>query len=173
MSQSRAGGPGQSRSSAAPNEWTPRSLSSPPDASRRLPPRRGSPHVHPSPGQYQRHEDPVTHRDVVVTGTFAPVERSPVNLFQAAVAIRAEWLTPPRWSSSCILMRRCVHCGRPDRCAPHVRSAPWFANSARRETLIIPVSCAAFALGGALENMQEEIIAFVPSPPSADSATRL
>src|SRR5215813_6772181 len=38
-------------------------------------------------GQYQRREDPVTRREVVVPGTFAPVDRSPVNLFQAAVAI--------------------------------------------------------------------------------------
>jgi uncharacterized ion transporter superfamily protein YfcC len=32
----------------------------------------------------------------------------------------------------------------------------------QRESLVIPVSCLAFALGGALENMAEEIIAFVP-----------
>jgi len=32
----------------------------------------------------------------------------------------------------------------------------------RRETLVIPVCSVAFAAAGALENMQEEIVAFVP-----------
>src|SRR6516164_2379041 len=39
----------------------------------------------------------------------------------------------------------------------------WLARKlARRETLVIPIISLAFALGGILENMQEEIIALVP-----------
>jgi uncharacterized ion transporter superfamily protein YfcC len=39
----------------------------------------------------------------------------------------------------------------------------WLAERlARRETLVIPITSLAFALGGMTENMQEEIIAFVP-----------
>src|SRR2546427_10349764 len=33
---------------------------------------------------------------------------------------------------------------------------------ARHETLVVPAACLAFALGGALDNMKEEIIALVP-----------
>src|SRR2546427_11493104 len=34
--------------------------------------------------------------------------------------------------------------------------------SGRHETLVVPAACLAFALGGALDNMKEEIIALVP-----------
>jgi hypothetical protein len=60
-----------------------------------------------------------------------------------------------------VFPRRRVHCRRSDRSAPHRNRRPG-RKLDRRETLVIPVSCAAFALGGAFENMQEEIIAFVP-----------
>ena len=36
-------------------------------------------------GEYQRREDPATGRNVVVPGTYAPVEATPVGPFQALV----------------------------------------------------------------------------------------
>src|SRR6267378_3510699 len=38
-------------------------------------------------GQYDRRDDPDTGRRIVVAGTYHPVERAPVGLFAAAVAI--------------------------------------------------------------------------------------
>ncbi|SVD39171.1 uncharacterized protein METZ01_LOCUS392025, partial [marine metagenome] len=38
-------------------------------------------------GQYQREEDPDTGRAAVVAGTYQEVESSPVDLFQAIVAL--------------------------------------------------------------------------------------
>lgn len=113
------------------------------------------------PGQYQRREDPVTHREVVVPGTFAPVERSPVNLFQAAVAI------PRGMADAASVIFLVFLIGGAftvvDRTgALRMAIGALVRKLDRRETLVIPVSCAAFAIGGALENMQEEIIAFVP-----------
>jgi uncharacterized ion transporter superfamily protein YfcC len=113
------------------------------------------------PGEYQRHEDPVTHREVVVPGTFAPVERSPVNLFEAAVAI------PRGMADAASVVFLVFLIGGAftvvDRTgALRTAIGALVRRLDRRETLVIPVSCAAFALGGALENMQEEIIAFVP-----------
>src|SRR5207249_6347842 len=43
-------------------------------------------HVLP-PGQYERRDDPVTGRKVVVAGTYHPVAARPVGPFQALVAI--------------------------------------------------------------------------------------
>ena len=43
------------------------------------------------------------------------------------------------------------------------RAVDWLAERLRdRRALVIPVICTVFALGGALENMQEEIVAMVP-----------
>jgi Predicted membrane protein len=38
-------------------------------------------------GEYSRRDDPVTHRSVVVAGTYHTVPRAPVGPFAAAVAI--------------------------------------------------------------------------------------
>src|SRR5437868_3156890 len=38
-------------------------------------------------GEYNRHDDPATHRNVVVAGTYHAVPRAPVGPFAAVVAV--------------------------------------------------------------------------------------
>ena len=112
-------------------------------------------------GQYQRQEDPATGRQVVVPGTFSPVERVPVGPFQAAVAI-------PRGMAAAESVVFLIFLIGGAFTVVDKTGALRQAIGAlvrlldRREALVIPVCCVAFALGGALENMQEEILAFVP-----------
>lgn len=112
-------------------------------------------------GRYQRREDPATHRSVVVPGTYQRVAASPVGPFEALVAV-------PRGlagAGSVVFLVFLVggSFAVVDRTGALRRAVSRLAHLlADREALVIPVACVAFALGGIVENMQEEIIAFVP-----------
>jgi uncharacterized ion transporter superfamily protein YfcC len=112
-------------------------------------------------GEYARHEDAVTGRSVVIPGTYARVAQQPVSPFRAVVAI-------PRGladAASVVFLVFLVGGAFAvvDQTDAMRRAVTRLAHLlARREALVIPVACIAFALGGAVENMQEEIIAFVP-----------
>ncbi|HET7602836.1 MAG TPA: SLC13 family permease [Gemmatimonadales bacterium] len=112
-------------------------------------------------GRYQRHHDDVTGRDVVVPGTYARVEAAPVGPFRALVAI-------PRGIGAAADVIAFVflvggafavveQTGALRRALTRIIRA-----AGGRGALVVPIVCLAFAAGGALENMQEEIIAFVP-----------
>jgi len=112
-------------------------------------------------GQYERRADPVTGREVVVAGTYHRVESSPVGPFEALVAI-------PRGlaaASSVIFLVFLVGGAFTvvDETGALRQAVGWLVRRLEnRETLLIPIVSLAFAAGGALEHMSEEIIALVP-----------
>jgi len=111
-------------------------------------------------GEYQRREDPRTGRQVVVAGTYAPVESRPVGLFDAMVAI-------PRGMANAADVVFLILFGSAaftvvDRTGALATGVSWLvARLGHRQLLVIPVISLLFATGGVVENMQEEIIALI------------
>jgi len=111
-------------------------------------------------GEYQRREDPRTGRQVVVPGTYAPVESRPVGLFDAMVAI-------PRGMANAADVVFLILFGSAaftvvDRTGALATGVSWLvARLGHRQLLVIPVISLLFATGGVVENMQEEIIALI------------
>jgi uncharacterized ion transporter superfamily protein YfcC len=112
-------------------------------------------------GQYDRRHDPVTDRDVVVGGTYHAVMPSPVGVLQALMSV-------PKGIAEAVAVVAVVLVGGAafvvvDRTgALRIALAALIGRLGSRRILLIPLSCIAFATGGALENMQEEIIALIP-----------
>jgi uncharacterized ion transporter superfamily protein YfcC len=117
-------------------------------------------HILPA-GEYDRRDDPVTSRKVVVPGTYHRVAAAPVGPFEAIVAI-------PRGisdASAIVAFVLLVGAGLTvvDKTGALREGADWLIERLHgRGTLIVPVICVAFALGGVVEGMQEEVIALVP-----------
>ena len=112
-------------------------------------------------GQYERRADPVTGRDVVVAGTFHRVESSPVGPFDALVAVPKGLAA----AGSVIFLVFLVGGAFTvvDETGALRQAVGWLVRRLEnRETLLIPIVSLAFAAGGALEHMSEEIIALVP-----------
>jgi uncharacterized ion transporter superfamily protein YfcC len=112
-------------------------------------------------GRYDRRDDPVTGRAVVVAGTYHHVERTPVGPFQALVAI------PKGLAAAGSVVFLVFLVGGAftvvDETGALRQAVTWLVRRLQnRETLVIPIVSLAFATGGALENMSEEIIALVP-----------
>lgn len=112
-------------------------------------------------GQYERRDDPVTGESVVVAGTFHSVERQPVGLFRAMVDI------PKGLVKAADIVFFVFLAGGAftvvDKTGALRRAVDWLADHLKnRRALVIPVVCVVFATGGALENLQEEIVAMVP-----------
>src|SRR5262245_10167393 len=108
-------------------------------------------------GQYDRRDDPVTGRKVVVAGTYHHVPPSPVGPFQALVALPKGMAD----AGSVIFLVFLVGGAFTvvDKTGALVHGVNWLVNKLQnRETFVIPVVSIAFATAGALENMQEEII---------------
>ena len=112
-------------------------------------------------GEYDRRDDPVTGRTVVVAGTFHEVEPSPVSIFQAMVDIPQGML-----EAGDILFLVFLIGGAftvVDQTGTLRRSVSWLvARLHGRSVLVIPIVAVLFATAGALENMKEEIIALIP-----------
>ena len=113
-------------------------------------------------GQFDRREDPVTGRRVVVAGTYHAVPRAPVGPFAAAVAVArgfvaaadviavvlfvgGAWIVVDRLGALDAVINALVR------------------TLGSRGLLTIPIVALFFASMGALENMQEEIIPLVPA----------
>jgi len=117
-------------------------------------------HVLPA-GEYERRGDAVTGREVVVPGTYAAVERNPLGPLDIALAV-------PKGIIDAGDVLAVVFLGGGafvviERTGALHAALAWLVSVLRRrETLAIPIVCLAFAAGGALENMQEEIIALAP-----------
>lgn len=112
-------------------------------------------------GEYDRQEDAVTGRTVVVAGTFHEVEPDPVGFFDAIVAI------PRGMAQAADVIFLVFLIGGAftvvDETGALGRAVGWLVTKLQgRELLVIPVVSLLFATGGVLENMQEEIIALVP-----------
>lgn len=120
----------------------------------------GLSHVVPA-GEYQRRDDPATGRKVVVAGTYAHVDPNPVGFFDAIVAI-------PRGMANAADVVFLILFGAAaftvvDRTGALATGVSWLvAALGHRQVLVIPVVSLFFAAGGAIENMQEEIIALIP-----------
>jgi len=112
-------------------------------------------------GQYDRRDDPATGRKVVVAGTYHHVERTPVGPFDALVAIPKGMAE----AGSVIFLVFLVGGAFTvvDETGALRQAVEWLVRRLQnREVLVIPIVSLAFATGGALENMSEEIIALVP-----------
>jgi uncharacterized ion transporter superfamily protein YfcC len=112
-------------------------------------------------GRYDRRDDPVTGRSVVVPGTYRNVPPQPLGVFQAMVAVPKGLVD----AASVVFLVFLVGGAFAvvEQTGALADAVAWLAERlARRETLVIPITTLAFALGGMTENMQEEIIAFVP-----------
>ena len=117
-------------------------------------------HVLP-PGEYDRRADPVTGRRVVVPGTYHPVPPRPVGVFQALVAI------PRGMADAAAVIFFVFLIGGAftvvDETGAFRQGVDWLVRRfGQSESLVIPVASLAFALGGVLDNMKEEVIALVP-----------
>jgi uncharacterized ion transporter superfamily protein YfcC len=112
-------------------------------------------------GQYERRADTVTGREVVVAGTYHHVDARPVGPFEALVAI------PKGLAAAGSVVFLVFLVGGAftvvDETGALRQAVGWLVRRLEhRETLLIPIVSVAFATGGALENMSEEIIALVP-----------
>ncbi len=112
-------------------------------------------------GEFERTEDAVTGRIVVVAGTYHEVEPAPVGAFDALVAL------PRGMADSADVIFLIFLIGGAftvvDETGTLRRAVSWLIRGLHgRDLLVIPVVSALFATGGALQNLQEEIIALVP-----------
>jgi uncharacterized ion transporter superfamily protein YfcC len=112
-------------------------------------------------GEYERRQDPVAGREVVVAGTYHPVPPDPVGPFESVVAI------PKGMSDAAAIIFYVFLVGGAfavvERTGALGQLVNWLAQRlARRGIWVVPVVGFAFAWGGILIQMQEELIAFVP-----------
>ena len=112
-------------------------------------------------GQFERRDDPSTGRSVVVAGTYHRVAPAPVSPFDAIVAI------PRGMADAGAVIFYVFLVGGAfavvERTGASTRLVQGLvARLEGNETLVIPITCLAFGLGGGLIQMQEELIAFVP-----------
>lgn len=112
-------------------------------------------------GEFERRDDPTTGRTLVVPGTYHSVEPSPVNLFEAMVAL-------PRGmaeAGSVIFLVFLIGGAFTvvDETGALRRAIPSLIRALHgKDLLVIPVVSLFFAVGGVVQNMQEEIIPLIP-----------
>ncbi len=112
-------------------------------------------------GKYERREDAASGRSVVVPGTYTRVEPQPVGPLGAVVAIPKGIVD----AASVIALIFLIGGGFTvvERTGTFMRLVNSMMRRLRgRGLLVIPIASAAFALGGVMMQMQEELIAFVP-----------
>jgi len=112
-------------------------------------------------GEYDRREDKAAGREVVVAGTYHAVPPSPVDPFDTLVAI------PKGMADAASIIFYVFLVGGAfavvERTGALARLVEWLARRlATRGIWAIPIVGFAFAWGGILIQMQEELIAFVP-----------
>lgn len=112
-------------------------------------------------GQYDRMEDAATGRTVVVSGTFHSVDPAPVGLFDALVAMPRGMINAAEVIFLVFLIGGAFTVV--DQTGVLRRGVGRLVKAlGDRTILVIPIVSILFATGGALENMQEEIIALIP-----------
>jgi uncharacterized ion transporter superfamily protein YfcC len=112
-------------------------------------------------GQYQRRQDEVAGRAVVVPGTFTAADPAPVGLLDAFTAVPRGLID----AASVIFLVFLAGGGFTvvERTGALRRLVERIATRlAGRGVLVIPVVALAFAMGGALMQMSEELVAFAP-----------
>jgi len=117
-------------------------------------------HVLPA-GEYDRRDDPATGRRVVVAGTYHAVPARPVGPFQAVVAVPRGMVDAAQVIFFVFLIGGAFTVVDETGALRH--GVDWLVRRfGHSEALVIPAASLAFALGGVLDNMKEEIIALVP-----------
>jgi uncharacterized ion transporter superfamily protein YfcC len=112
-------------------------------------------------GQFERRDDPVTGRTLVVPGTYQAVEADPVNVFEAMVALPRGMLEAGEVIFLVFLIGGAFTVV--DESGTLRRAIPSLVRALKgRDILIVPVVSLFFAMGGVVENMQEEIIPLIP-----------
>lgn len=112
-------------------------------------------------GEFDRREDAITGRTLVVSGTYQTVEPDPVNLFEAMTALPKGMAD----ASSVIFLVFLIGGAFTvvDETGALRRAIPSLIRALRgRDILVVPVVSLFFAMGGVVENMQEEIIPLIP-----------
>ncbi len=111
-------------------------------------------------GAYQRHADAASGREVVVPGTYAHVAATPVGPLAAVLAVPrgivagADVIVVVLFVGGAFALL--------DATGALGRLVGALVGRTRRPKLVVVFICLVFATFGALENMQEEIIALVP-----------
>lgn len=117
-------------------------------------------HVIPA-GEFQRHEDVATGRTVVVANTYQRVEAQPVGAFDAFVAVPRGFVAAGEVIVLVLLVGGAWTVV--DKAGTLRAIVDWLVSTfGKRRYLAIALLSVAFAAGGALENMGEEIIPLVP-----------
>lgn len=112
-------------------------------------------------GEFDRHKDEATGRNVVIAGTYHKVAASPVNLFRAVVALPRGMAEAGDVIFLVFLIGGALTVV--DETGTLRRGISALVNRlAGGGLMVIPIVSLVFATGGAVENMQEEIIALVP-----------
>jgi len=112
-------------------------------------------------GEYDRREDPATGRKVAVAGSYHRVAQTPVGPFAAVTAI------PRGMADAGAVIFFVFLVGGAFAVVERTGALRWGVDRmvrglAHRDMLVIPISSLAFAAGGALQHMSEEIIALIP-----------
>jgi uncharacterized ion transporter superfamily protein YfcC len=112
-------------------------------------------------GQFDRRDDPVTGRPVVVAGTYHRVDAHPLGVFDALLAVPHGLIDAAPVVFFVFLIGGALTVVDETGALRH--GAEYLVTAlGTRAALVIPIVSIAFATAGALENMQEEIIALVP-----------
>ena len=112
-------------------------------------------------GEYQRMLNEATGRTVVVPGTYAQIDATPVGLFDIFVAI------PRGIAAGADVISTILFCGAAFVVAERLGTlgrllAALARKLGSRGLLALPILAIVFGTMGALENMQEEVIAMIP-----------
>ena len=112
-------------------------------------------------GEYERRDDEATGRVVVVAGTYEEVEPNPVNLFEAMVALPRGMIDAAEIIFLVFLIGGAFTVV--DATGALRRGVTSLTRALQgRDLLIIPVVAVPFAIGGVVQNLQEEIIPLIP-----------
>lgn len=112
-------------------------------------------------GKYERREEAASGKQVVVAGTYHAAPANPIGPFEAAVAIPKGLIAAADVVFFVFLAGGAFTAV--DRTGALRWGVDWMAAALQdRKGAVIPIVCTVFALGGALENLQEEIIAMTP-----------
>ncbi|HWK12737.1 MAG TPA: hypothetical protein VNR64_21950 [Vicinamibacterales bacterium] len=112
-------------------------------------------------GQFERRADSATGRQVVVAGTYHRVDARPLGVFDALLAVPHGLIDAAPVVFFVFLIGGALTVVDETGALRH--GAEYLVTAlGTRAVLVIPIVSIAFATAGALENMQEEIIALVP-----------
>ncbi len=113
------------------------------------------------PGEFERRTDATTGRELVVAGTYRTVTAAPVGPLGALVAVPRGMVAAGEVLISILLVGGAF--ALVDQLGTLRRGAAWLVTRfAHRGLWAIPMVAMPFAVFGATENMQEEIVALVP-----------